>query len=340
MPIPGLNEQQPRFPKIGQIRKGAPKTQDDRPGKDLTYFRYVAIEGEEAAADVFAKVFGSEPREVDVILPFDSVKDNFESYMELHTASALQCRGDIEGGTKFMWRDDSGKMQHGPAPCPAQVCEGCKESGYLKVIIPALRRLAYVEVLTTSKWDIIELTNNLKAIRQMSGNGLKGIPLVLKRRPREVSTPRQGGKRVRQEKWLLSLEMDPRYVETQLDALRLAAMPTLAALPEGEVEDADFDEVTGEIEPEQGFTSQQIARAEAEIDAVAKAEAELGAVNVSDIPTDYGKFVALAVKTFKHIKGGNDVAKALQAQGFDPVCDTDGSCAFDPDTGWAIVEGA
>ena len=256
MPIKGLTDRKtPTFPKIGDIRKGAKKTQDDRPGKDLTYFRYAALEGEALAAAKFAEVYGDEPREINILLPFDEIDRNFDAFMERHTAGALQCRGD--GETAFMWRDDDGKMQHTPKPCPSDGCEGCKETGRLKVIIPELRRLAFVTVHTTSIWDIQELTNNLRALKSMTGNGLRGIPLVLKRRPRKVSTPRAGGKRVRQEKWLLSIEADQSWVEAQLEAMRVQALPQLPGALNGEELEAlewekteeidDIDIVTGEI---------------------------------------------------------------------------------------------
>lgn len=254
MPIKGLTDRKtPSFPKIGDIRKGAEKTDPKRPGKDLTYFRYIPLEGEETAAEKFHQVYGDEPREINVFLPFDSIERNFEAFMERHTASALQCRGD--GETAFLWRDaKSGMMQHTPKPCPSPHCTGCKEVGRLKIIVPELQRLAYIVVHTTSKWDIIELTANLEAIRKLTGNGLKGIPLILKRRPRTVSTPRAKGKRVRQEKWLLSIEADPQWVKAQLEAMKIAALPALpspAPIEEGETVESKWDDElfeAGEIE--------------------------------------------------------------------------------------------
>lgn len=239
MPIKGLTDRgAPTFPKIGDIRKGAPKKKNGQVGPDLKHFRYVPVGGEEEAAGIFLQVYGKEPREINVFLPFDEIDRNFEAFMERHTASALQCRGD--GETAFMWRDKGGKIQKTPKKCPTPACEGCKETGRLKVIIPELRRLAYVVVHTTSIWDILELTANLEALRKLTGNGLKGIPLVLKRRPREISTPRKGSnKRFRQEKWLLSIEADQRWVAAQLRAMEAAALPGGAMLlpePEAEIE--------------------------------------------------------------------------------------------------------
>lgn len=266
MPIVGLTDQRrPTFPKIGDIRKGAEK-EEKRPGKDLTWFRYVPIEGEEEAAETFGFHYGSCPREVNIFLPFDEIDRNFEAWMEAHTAGALQCRGD--GETCFLWRDESGEMQREKRPCgDLPQCKDCKATGRLKVIIPELRRLAYVTVHTTSKWDIIELTENLRALRQLTGNGLKGIPLVLKRRPREISTPRSNGKRVRQTKWLLSIEADQRWVDQSLRQLEQAATPGMPQLEagEGDIEIEGVNLLTGElVEGEEPEPVPELTEAESE----------------------------------------------------------------------------
>ena len=255
MPIPGLRDERAlSFPKIGDIRKGAKKLPNGQMGPDLTYFRYAPIEKEELAEATFHEVYGDEPREIKVFLPFDEIGRNFEVYMERHTAGALQCRGDIEGGKCFMWRDKAtGEMQRTPKDCPTPICKGCKETGRLKVIIPELRRLAYIVVHTTSKWDIIELTRNLGALRELADNGLRGIPLILKRRPRMVSTPWKNGKRARRVKWLLSIEAAQEWVEAQLTAAATAALPgiRIAALAPPEIEEISegmlIDEATGEV---------------------------------------------------------------------------------------------
>jgi len=208
-----------QFPKIGDIRKGAAKPDDRHIGKDLTHFRAVFDESEAAAAARFLEVYGAEPREINVMLPFAEIERNFEAWQEAYTAGALQHRCD--GETCVIWRDKDGELHHEPKPCPG----GCKPTGRLKVIIPELRRLAYVVVHTTSRWDIVELTANLEALARLTGNGINGIPLVLKRRPRMISTPTQDGKRARREKWMLSIEADPVWVDAQIGHMRLLAMP-------------------------------------------------------------------------------------------------------------------
>ena len=96
--------------------------------------------------------------------------------------------------------------------------------GRLSVIIPQLARLAYVTVETHSVWDIISLTENLQAAQVLRGD-LRGIPFILSRREREISTPTGDGGRARRKKSLLFIEPDPSWVQRQLEVMRVAALP-------------------------------------------------------------------------------------------------------------------
>ena len=219
MPIKGITDRkQIGFPKIGDIRKGAAK-EADRIGRDLTYFRAAFIEDETVAAAKWAELYPGEPRAIHVLLPFRSVAENFEAWQEEHGASRLVHRCD--GETCVLWLDkDTGEYRHDPKPCPG----GCKPTARLKVIIPELERLAYMVVHTTSINDIVALTENLEALARLTGNGINGIPLVLKRRPRMLSVPVKG-KRARVKKWMLTLEADSAWVKAQLEAMKEAATP-------------------------------------------------------------------------------------------------------------------
>ena len=246
MPIIGLTDRTAQFPKIGDIRKGAAKT-GNAPGRDLDHFRAVFPEDEAEAAAVFVLAYGDKPREINVLLPFAEIDRNFEAWREEYVAGGLVHRCD--GETCVIWRDAQGEMRRTPKPCPG----GCKATGRLKVIIPELRRLAYIEVHTTSVWDIVELTANLESLSKLTRNGISGIPLVLKRRSREISTPvpKEPGKRARRTKWLLSIEAEPRWVDAKLTAMQLEALPLGAQLPAlaaPAVIDTDFeDDETGEV---------------------------------------------------------------------------------------------
>lgn len=229
MAILGLTDRPASFPQIGILRKGAPKPERG-PGRDLKHFRFDCDDAD--AADRFRTVYGDEPTSVRVYLPFPTAAENFEAWQEHWTAGALQHRCD--GQTCVLWLDPkTQRYSSQPVPCPhAKLSrderDRCKPSGRLKVIVPELRRLAYVTVLTGSVHDIIALTEQLQALEALRGD-LRGIPMILRRTPREVSMPGKEGKRTRVEKWLLSIEAAPTWVDLQLAAQEQAARPSLGA---------------------------------------------------------------------------------------------------------------
>jgi len=234
-PIKGLTNQAPEFPQIGELRKGAPKPESgDRPGKDLTYFRFTSDLPEVVAA--FESAYDGEPRLINAFLPFPYVDENWEAWQEAYVAGGLKHRCDGEYVVRI--QNDDGTYtdpEPGTVKCPG----GCKPSGRLKILIPELRRLASVLVLTTSLWDIHNLDKQLRALYEIKSD-LRGIPLQLRRRPQKKSMP-QKGKRVRREMWLLSIEAAPTYVELQLAAQEAAALPQL---PSGMVDAPEVDEIT------------------------------------------------------------------------------------------------
>ncbi len=287
MPIKGLTDQPPAFTEIGRLRKGEKKTDPRKPGRDLTYFRPDFNEGEERAAQMFFEAYGPEPREVNIVLPFDNVDDNLDAWKEAYLAGGLihRCNGEhvqyaidpdtgetlvsngrdangervlCDGQPVAYWTDRNGKEQ------PVY----CEPAGRLKAIVVELRRLAYVTVMTTSIWDCANLSRQLEAIKVMNNGSLRGVPLVLKRRPYMKSTPGPNGKRVRRKIWLLSVEADPEWVGAKLEAMRVATLPNgdaMIALPPGvpdtngddEIMEAEIEELPFAEEPEEAVYEEQ-----------------------------------------------------------------------------------
>ena len=256
MPIIGLTDRPASFPQIGILRKGAPSEKKvnqqgkeySSVGRDLKYFRFDTDDTD--AAGRFRTVYGNEPTSIHVFLPFASAAENLEAWQEHWTAGALQHRCD--GKTCVLWLNGQRYSQQ-PKPCPHEKLDAherdrCKPTGRLKVVIPELRRLAYVTVLTGSIHDIIALTEQLQALEALRGD-LRGIPMVLRRVPREISMPGTNGKRTRMEKWLLSIEAAPTWVDLQLQAQQQQALPMAAPMlpappvnaASGEIED-DWDD--------------------------------------------------------------------------------------------------
>jgi hypothetical protein len=260
MPIIGLTDRAASFPQIGILRKGGPKT-TNAPGKDLDHFRFDP--DDEQAREDFAAAYGATPRVIRIYLPFDTADENLSAWKEHWVAGGLVRRCD--GQTSVLRQKPGGKgYDSTPHTCacvgmPEVSKERCKPVGRLKVIIPELKRLAYVTALTTSIHDIMNLSEQLRALEGVRG-GLRGIPMILSRIEREISMPGNDGKRVRRAKWLLAVEAAPHWVSMQLEAQERAARPALAApaplalpAPEPAPDTDDGDEVvnveTGEILP-------------------------------------------------------------------------------------------
>jgi hypothetical protein len=274
MPIKGLSDRGMAFPEIGQIRKGAKKT-ENAPGKDLPYFRVEFDEKEVATIAAFTMLYGTQPTDINIVLPFNGIDQLWDAWLEAYTAGRLVARAD---GEKFQYLMDTktgdllvtngveiatGKER----PYTAGMIVGhdyknqpvkCKETARLKIVIPELQRLAYLTVLTGSKNDIANISAQLLAIQIFCagmGKGLGGTPLVLRRRPHEVSCPdpKDKSKRVRRTKWLLSIEADPEFVKAALiETKRLALPGNGLALPEPKdpVPGPDWEELEEEDETE------------------------------------------------------------------------------------------
>lgn len=227
MPIKHLQADRPAaFPCIGKLRKGGAKQTNAKGkevmGRDLDHFRFTTDDPDAAAA--FAAYYGPEPKAIKVFLPYATTDQNFQAWMEEYRAGGLVRRCD--GETCVFSRDARGNAVTTPTPC-AKPC-GCKQVGRLAVIVPELVRMAYVTVETHSVYDIIQLTENLQAAQAMRGD-LRGIPFILSRREREISTPTPEGGRARRKKHLLFIEPDPDWVVRQLESMRIAALPVLPA---------------------------------------------------------------------------------------------------------------
>jgi len=260
MPIKHLTNQPVSFPEIGRLHKGGKKTDPKRPGPDLTYFRMANISDDDDVETAFAAVYGPEPRIVNVLLPFRTVDENWDAWQEEYVAGGLVHRCD--GETMVRWRLPNGDYSNEPRPCPYATGDkvrtaerpGCVPEGRLRIVIPELKRLAYVTVSTHSKNDIAHLDSQLRAL---PARDLRGIPLILYRRPYKISTPetypkdhpqagQRTGRRVRRVKWLLSIEASPTWTALLFDAQQLAALPGASdrlALPSGAI----VDGATGEI---------------------------------------------------------------------------------------------
>jgi hypothetical protein len=117
----------------------------------------------------------------------------------------------------------------------------CKGVGRIRVVVPELKRFAYLLLMTTSLHDIANLSEQLAGIYESNHHRIAGVPFILQRKPRKVSCPDPNDKtkRARRTKWLLSIEPNPLWVESKLlsmgkEALMLdPGQQRMMALPSG-----------------------------------------------------------------------------------------------------------
>lgn len=274
MPIKGLTDRGLAFPEIGQIRKGAKKPENGKaPGQDLTYFRVEFDEQEPKAAETFRTIYKDKPAFIRIIFPFNEIERMWDAWYEAYTAGRMIARSDGEF-ISYMLDEQGDVIVHNGldgngnrVPHPANGIAGkdyrgnavkFKATGRLKVIVPELSRAAYLTVMTTSIHDIANISAQLGAFKELNNGQLAGIPFLLRRRPKAISTPSgENGQRARRVKWLISIEADPEWVKAKLGQVKALAMPQIdegLLLPSGDVPqgveiDLDEDEVT-EFQPE------------------------------------------------------------------------------------------
>lgn len=246
--IVGLTDRGPVFQEIGRLRLGSPKS-DGRP-RDLDHFRFDAPDPDVMAA--FRDAYGDQPRRVRIYLPFPTTDQNFDAFME-HRVGETKVMHRCDGVSLVAHWDDRKKkllragfdpdFRSGPCPFVGRddlpPAERCRPKGYLRFIVPELRRLAYVTLVTGSVWNIKNLHGMLVAIeetmqRRGDRRGLQGIPFVLYRRKTRITRPdpKSPTGRTPLEKWLVYVEPDPTWQALQLSTLDQAALPNAESATE------------------------------------------------------------------------------------------------------------
>lgn len=242
-----------QFPEIGRIRKGAPKekrVKDGREystvGKDLQdKFRVVFAPGQQPSVDKFIARYGSlTPKDIVIMLPFNSIDAVWDASYTCYSAGRLVARAD---GEKFIYKVNprNGELEvkdgepftpfhHGEAITydganGRRVVLPVRPTGLLRVFLPDLERMVQLALVTTSIYDILNISRQLNAIQMLAGglnNGaIAGIPIVITRQPQEITWVKEGGEATRITKWLINLEAHPEWVAAAVARLRRQALP-------------------------------------------------------------------------------------------------------------------
>jgi hypothetical protein len=284
MPIRDIQTRGPSLSRIGIIRLGTKHPQKNYP-MDADHF--VLTDAPDIAA-----VYGEEPRELFIYLPFDDVDRNFPAHHELWSATGCLCRGDgerivdrLEGATRvirsgqvisgYVEQDGSPQGPGAVVACPGlnrtedfyPRCKDCRPRGMLIVMVrDPMRptqlvndRLGYYQVSTHSFYNIQNVSSQLAYAAQLASNmgrGLRGIPMILRRREQEITyTDSKSNQRKTVKKWLLDLEFDYQWVQVAnatMHQLAVSSPTEIHALPSGMVvtEDGEIvDEDDGGYSP-------------------------------------------------------------------------------------------
>lgn len=258
MPIAGIGGIE--FPKIGTIRKGDSKESGPLNKRDLgPLFRVIFNGTDERTVEAqgrFIAAYGSlQPEEIDAIFTVDSPEEGntwrfwLEAYdkgalvlqtdgkwiqyqRDRRTGQAVVRNGrDVETGERVSY-DGRPAYSYYSKKNKVDVPVYPKAHGYLRILVPALRRLAYLELRTTSFWDCDNIDKNLHAIAHTHGS-LKGIPCIIRRRLTPVSKPLPGGKRFWDDEWLVFVEAAPEWVDDKLAQLEAGAYSPTYQLANG-----------------------------------------------------------------------------------------------------------
>lgn len=237
------------LPRIAKLHKGEKKTEANRPGKDLDYFR-VEFEPEFAhLRDDWEELYGDKPEGFEqVFMTYGTVDEAFASWKEEWNSSATMLHR-CDGEHQAVWYSQAAQAYStskekcaavGPNPC------ACKNVGRLNLLIPEFIQstgiLGYVMVETHSINDILTVYRTLADVQRINTT-LLGVPFSLGRATKKISAPKmeRGGNkngRIKVNKSLFYLHVDPDFTrETLLPRLAssggfLSAHQPQLAVPE------------------------------------------------------------------------------------------------------------
>lgn len=261
------------LPRIAKLHKGDKKTDANKPGKDLEYFR---IEFEPEFADLredWEALYGEKPDGFErVYMTYGTVDEAFASWKEEWNASQTLIHR-CDGEHQVLWYSQAAQAystaKEKCASVGAHPC-ACTNVGRLNLLIPDFIAetgiLGYIAVETHSINDILTVYRTLADVQRINGGTLLGVPFSLGRATQKISAPdRKNNRRIKVNKSLFYLHVDPDFTrETLLPRLAqtggfLSAQqpqlpqPTPAPLPQLSLDEAKSMLGPGKLERRLGM---------------------------------------------------------------------------------------
>ena len=172
MTIKGVSDQI-QLPRKGIIRIGEKKVAKN--GKEYP----VSLDHFVGPPEIH-EMFGPEPKEIPVHLPFETVDLNYDENLKAYkNGGKLFCRGNGQTATRS---DGKGGMIE--LECPFQECsfykkKECKQVGVLNFIIREISPTSAYQIWTSSRNSMTNIRSTLTLLYDMFGK-LSGIPMILK----------------------------------------------------------------------------------------------------------------------------------------------------------------
>jgi hypothetical protein len=223
---------------LGTLRKGAPKG-GNRPGADLTYFRFDTAD--QGLAAILQRLYGDKPGEgfengIKFFFPSADFDQNMPTGMAGYKGGScmVMCDRESISGERTKTGDWIQHSAHRRPECRYPACfdgpkgkESCGTSGKLRIVIPEFQRFGVVEVVVGAINDLEHVSKQVEEIQRRvaeHGGDLSKVPLILYRKARGISTPVVGknykrtGDRARREKSLIEVSIAPEFFNRSIAA--------------------------------------------------------------------------------------------------------------------------
>lgn len=290
-----------RIPRLGKIRLGI-KVRNSKGvefPKETDFF---------VVPESVQKIYGPEPRELDVLLPVEDEEIFFPQKLVMYGSSkGIKCHGDGQVAERL--DDSTGKFIERTCPCEHRKSEEnprgqCDEVAHLMVILPRVNAGGIWQLTTRSYNSVVDINSGIDFVRGLIGR-VAMVPLKLRREKRE--THHDGKKQVH---WTCTLTLDAdidginRLREDNKRILETARYQLEAPVEESPISDPpdliEIDEKPDEPAPAQASTGPT-------------AQADEATLTATDMSGELLDLITEQVKELRKTKKGAEALRKLNA---------------------------
>lgn len=122
---------------------------------------------------------GDSPRELDIMLLYDDIEQNFQHSFQWYEGKKRMCQGNGEAAQR--WDEKDELFKEIDCTCPLLEQGKCKPSGRLSVLLQHAKMTGGVYVFRTHSYNSIwSIVSSLRFIQNLTGGVLAGIPLKMR----------------------------------------------------------------------------------------------------------------------------------------------------------------